>query len=230
MITNNDDLLKVLDELFDMKRNQKVFWDDLYADKYLNIPIFTNKPDGTLVDLINNHSNIFSALDIRSGNGRNSVYLAKNKIKTSVIDFSQEALDWVKQNAINNDVKIEINKGYVTKDILEERYDLIYDSSCFLHLTPHRRVNYKNFILSHLKENGVFGLVTFYEGGEMGGYAGSDQSCYENYSIYGGLGYTEEKISKIFYEFEIVEQRRMKKETAIEFGHEDLLYTLMKRI
>ncbi|PTH58133.1 hypothetical protein BU584_06975 [Staphylococcus agnetis] len=95
---------------------------------------------------------------------------------------------------------------------------------------PHRRVNYKNFILSHLKENGVFGLVTFYEGGEMGGYAGSDQSCYENYSIYGGLGYTEEKISKIFYEFEIVEQRRMKKETAIEFGHEDLLYTLMKRI
>ncbi|NJH66428.1 hypothetical protein [Staphylococcus agnetis] len=44
IITNNDDLLKVLDELFDMKRNQKVFWDDLYADKFLNIPFFTNKP------------------------------------------------------------------------------------------------------------------------------------------------------------------------------------------
>ncbi|PTH46755.1 SAM-dependent methyltransferase, partial [Staphylococcus agnetis] len=57
------------------------------------------------------------------GNGRNSIYLAKNSIKTSVIDLSQEALDWVKQNAINNDVKIEINKGDVTKDILVERYD-----------------------------------------------------------------------------------------------------------
>lgn len=78
MITNND-VLTVLDELFDMKRNQKVFWDDLYADKYLNIPIFTNKPDETLVDLINNHSNIFSALNIGSGKGRNSVYLVKNK-------------------------------------------------------------------------------------------------------------------------------------------------------
>ncbi|NJH66429.1 class I SAM-dependent methyltransferase [Staphylococcus agnetis] len=72
---------------------------------------------------MNNHSNIFSALDIGSGNGRNSIYLAKNSIKTSVIDLSQEALDWVKQNAINNDVKIEINKGDVTKDILVERYD-----------------------------------------------------------------------------------------------------------
>ncbi|KFE41233.1 hypothetical protein SAGN_08985 [Staphylococcus agnetis] len=40
-----------------------------------------------------------------------------------MIDLSQEALDWVKQNAINNDVKIEINKGDVTKDILVERYD-----------------------------------------------------------------------------------------------------------
>lgn len=63
--------------------------------------------------------------------------LLKIKIKTSVIDFSQGALDWVKQNATNNDVKIEINKGEVTKDTLEERYDLIYDSGCFHHLTPH---------------------------------------------------------------------------------------------
>lgn len=230
MITNNEDLLTVLDDLFEQNRKQNEFWDQLYSDKTKDIPIFTHKPDETLVELINNNKNIISALDIGSGNGRNAIYLAKNDIKTSVLDFSLEALDWVSQNAKNNEVIIDINKADVTKDSLDKKFDLIYDSGCFHHLTPHRRTSYKNFILSHLNKDGIFGLVTFYAGGKMGGYEGSDKSCYENYTLYGGLGYTEEKINNIFYEFEVIGQRRMKKESDKTFGHEDLLFTIMKRI
>ncbi|WP_275583311.1 hypothetical protein [Mammaliicoccus sp. H-M32] len=32
MTTNNDDLLKVVDDLFDQKRKQNEFWNQLYAD------------------------------------------------------------------------------------------------------------------------------------------------------------------------------------------------------
>lgn len=40
-------------------------------------------------------------------------------------------------------------------------FDLVYDSGCFHHLAPHRRITYLERVMPLVAEGGRFGIVTF---------------------------------------------------------------------
>lgn len=109
-----------------------------------------------------------------------------------------------------------------------ETYDLIYDSGCFHHIPPHRRVSFLDLVNKGLKPGGHFGLVCFALG-SMGADM-TDWEVYRQRSLRGGLGYTEEKLKAIFQDFEVIELRRMQKmEPPSPFFGESFLWTALFR-
>jgi SAM-dependent methyltransferase len=102
-----------------------------------------------------------------------------------------------------------INENIFNLDIEEGTYDIVYDSGCFHHIAPHRRMSYINLVKRALKPNGFFAITCFVRGGELGGAEISDWEVYKLRSLKGGLGYTEEKLRSIFKDFKEVEIRKM---------------------
>lgn len=89
-------------------------------------------------------------------------------------------------------------------------YDIVYDSGCFHHIAPHRRMSYINLVKKALKPGGYFAITCFVQGGELGGADITDWEVYRLRSLKGGLGFTDEKLRTIFKDFSEIEIRRMK--------------------
>lgn len=109
--------------------------------------------------------------------------------------------------------KIDVN--FIHSNIFDlkfapETYDFVYDSGCFHHIPPHRRIGYLGLIAKALKPGGYFGLTCFVEGGELDGSSLSALEVYKLRKMQGGLGFTEEKLRHIFRNLEAVEIRKMK--------------------
>ena len=61
---------------------------------------------------------------------------------------------------------------------LDGPYDLIYDSGCFHHLAPHRRISYLDLLGRHLAPGGWFGLSCFAAGEDGMGTERPDAALY----------------------------------------------------
>ncbi|MEW1831658.1 class I SAM-dependent methyltransferase [Streptomyces sp. NPDC088196] len=107
-------------------------------------------------------------------------------------------------------------------------YDLVYDSGCFHHLPPHRRISYLALLDQVLAPGGYFALTCFAAGG-MGSEL-PDAELYHGSGLQGGLAYTADELRWIFGELEVVELRRMRDEPDVSpcFG-EDFLWTALFR-
>ncbi len=102
---------------------------------------------------------------------------------------------------------------------------LVYDSGCFHHLPPHRRQDYAALVRRALKPGGSYGLVCFRpESGS--GY--TDQQVYEQASLGGGLGYSEDHLRAWWDRapFSLRVLRQMNKADEPCFG-EDFLWVLL---
>lgn len=77
----------------------------------------------------------------------------------------------------------------------------------------------------------TFALTCFTEGGVLGGSDLSDWEVYRIRSLQGGLGFTYEKLRKIFKEFNEIEIRRMRELSPNNniFGVDGLLTALFKK-
>jgi len=111
-------------------------------------------------------------------------------------------------------------------------YDIVYDSGCFHHIAPHRRMSYLDLVMKSLKPGGYFALTCFIEGGSLGGADISDWEVYRLRSLKGGLGFTEEKLRKIFRDFKEIEIRKMRQLDQAEgvFGVDGLMTAIFKKI
>jgi SAM-dependent methyltransferase len=107
-------------------------------------------------------------------------------------------------------------------------YDLVYDSGCFHHLPPHRRISYLALLDRVLAPGGHFALTCFASGG-MGSEL-PDADFYRRSRLEGGLAYTAESLRWIFSDLTEIELRRMREEPAESpwFG-EGFLWTALFR-
>ncbi|HWL24611.1 MAG TPA: methyltransferase domain-containing protein [Ureibacillus sp.] len=229
LVKNNEDLYELLDSLL---REPKEFWDTFYQDKERNIPFFCDQPDEHLVKYIE-MIKPRNVLEIGCGNGRNAIYLAQKGCTVTAVDISQEAIDWAKEQADEHHVTIQfICENLFNLDLESQQFDYIYDSGCFHHLAPHRRVSYIQFINKYLKNNGYFSISAFRENGKYGGSALSDKQYYIDLSLHGGLGYSKEKLQIIFSDFQEIEIRDMQHDnlSKSEFGLEDFIVCLFRKI
>jgi SAM-dependent methyltransferase len=231
LIKVNEDVLEMLDVLL---QEQKSFdWDVFYTDRNKNVPFFEECPDENLVDYIT--KGIITSgrvLELGCGPGRNAIYLAEKGFSVDAVDSSLEGLEWAKERAEEKQVKINfINENIFHWDYEEGAYDFVYDSGCFHHIPPHRRVNYLDLVEKALKPGGYFALTAFIEEGPLGGAKMTDWDVYRLKSMKGGLGYSEEKLKTIFHGFSPIEIRLMKELPKSEgkFGFAGLRASLFKK-
>ncbi|WP_242218445.1 bifunctional 2-polyprenyl-6-hydroxyphenol methylase/3-demethylubiquinol 3-O-methyltransferase UbiG [Bacillus cereus group sp. BfR-BA-01380] len=231
-ISSYEDLLNMLDSLL---REPTQFWDDFYSNREKEIPFFTNKPDENLVSYFEKKLlNPGKVLELGCGPGRNAIYFAENGCLVDAVDLSQESIQWATERAKEKNVNVNfIYNNIFDLQIEEDTYDIVYDSGCFHHIAPHRRMSYINLVKKALKPGGYFAITCFVQGGELGGADITDWEVYKLQSLKGGLGFTDEKLRAIFRDFSEVEIRRMKeiKQSNKVFGVSGLWTALfMKKL
>ncbi|MGG3523486.1 class I SAM-dependent methyltransferase [Bacillus pseudomycoides] len=208
-ISSYEDLLDMLDSLL---REPTQFWDDFYSNREKGVPFFTNKPDENLVNYFEKKLlNPGKVLELGCGPGRNAIYFAEKGCLVDAVDLSQESIQWATERAKEKNVNINfIYNNIFDLQIEEGTYDIVYDSGCFHHIAPHRRMSYINLVKKALKPGGYFAITCFVQGGELGGADITDWEVYKLQSLKGGLGFTDKKLRVIFKGFSEVEIRRMK--------------------
>ncbi|MDQ0201323.1 class I SAM-dependent methyltransferase [Neobacillus ginsengisoli] len=226
-----DDLLEMLDSLL---REPTQYWDKFYIDREKSVSFFVNSPDENLVNYF--EKKLFSpgnVLELGCGPGRNAIYLAEKGCIVDAVDLSEESLKWATERAKEKNVNVNfIQKNIFDLDIEEGKYDVVYDSGCFHHIAPHRRMSYINLVKKALKPNGHFAITCFVQGEELGGAEISDQDVYRLRSVNGGLGFTEVKLRTIFEDFKEIEIRKMReiKQPNTVFGVSALRTALFSKI
>lgn len=132
------------------------WWDGFYADRDKGVPFFVEK-----------------ALDLGCGPGRNALQLAARGYEVDGVDLSPAAVAWAEERARDRSVEGEVpSVRFYCGDVfalagaeLPGPYDLVYDSGCFHHLPPHRRISYLALLDQVLAPGGYFGLTCFAAGG-----------------------------------------------------------------
>jgi len=146
-----DDVLRLLDDLFAPEADRWTadaasWWDRFYADRSKPVPFFVAKPDENLVSYLDRGLiTPGRALDIGCGTGRNAIHLACAGFEVHAVDLSPAAIAWAEDRARQAGADVHFHCGDVfapTAADLGGPYDLIYDSGCFHHLPPHRRISY----------------------------------------------------------------------------------------
>ncbi|MGW2238456.1 class I SAM-dependent methyltransferase [Streptomyces sp. NPDC001759] len=228
-----EDVLRLLDGLFASGAdrwtgNAGSWWDDFYADRSRPVPFFAAKPDENLVSYVDRGLVAPGrALDLGCGPGRNALYLASLGFEVDAVDLSPVAVDWARERARETGAEVRFLCGdafALLDDGIHGRYDLVYDSGCFHHLPPHRRISYLALLDRCLAPGGLFGLTCF-AAGAMGSEL-PDAEFYRRSRLEGGLAYTPESLRGIFSGLTEIEIRRMRDEPpgSTRFG-EPFLWT-----
>lgn len=222
-----NDVLGMLDKL--LANRGGAWWDGFFSDRAKPCPFFVEWPDENLVEWFN--TGVLTpgrVLELGCGHGRNALFLAGLGCIVDAVDFSQGAINWADENANKRNLSVKFTCCSIFDAEIEEgAYDLVYDSGCFHHLPPHRRKNYVDLVTRALKPGGSYGFVCFRpEGGS--GY--SDEQVYENWSLGGGMGYSEDSLLTLWDQdpFKVGILRPMLKidGQGPSFG-EDFLWTLL---
>lgn len=248
-----DDVLLLLDGLFAPEADRWTsdaasWWDVFYADRSRPVPFFVAKPDENLVAYLDRGLLAGGrALDLGCGPGRNALQLASRGFEVDGVDLSPAAVAWAEERARGRGVgEAGVGEGETGARVrfhcgdafalvgteLTGPYDLVYDSGCFHHLPPHRRVSYLALLDQVLAPGGHFALTCFAAGG-MGSEL-PDADFYRGSGLQGGLAYTPDALRWIFSDLksdlEEVGLRRMRDEPAESpcFG-EDFLWTALFR-
>jgi SAM-dependent methyltransferase len=211
-ILNQEDVLRMLDCLL---RDEGKWWDGFYGDKTKPIPFFVNLPDESLVSWFeNNQLHAGRVLELGCGPGRNAIYMAKQGCTVDAVDVSPVSIDWARERATEAEVDVNfICASIFDLPIKADAYDLVYDCGCFHHIPPHRRMSFLSLITTALKPSGAFGLTCFgAEPPELSGADVTDWQVYRDRKMYGGLGYSKQRLMTIFNPIlDVMELRQMKK-------------------
>ncbi|WP_031078314.1 class I SAM-dependent methyltransferase [Streptomyces sp. NRRL S-118] len=232
-----DDVMALLDGLFAPEADRWTagasdWWDGFYADRDKPVPFFVAKPDENLVSYV--ERGVVPpggrVLDLGCGPGRNALYLAGRCFDVDAVDLSPQAIAWARERAREAGAEVRFHCGDAFTWAAGGPYDLVYDSGCFHHLPPHRRVSHLALLDRVLAPGGHFALTCFAAGpGGMGSEL-PDAHFYREGALQGGLAYTPESLRRIFGGLTEVELRRMRDEAAdsTAFG-EGFLWTALFR-
>ena len=226
LIGTEPELLALLDDL--LADRGSAWWGDFYKDRAKPCPFFVEWPDENLMAWAGQgRLGAGRALELGCGNGRNAIFLARHGFQVDAIDFSQKAIDWAAERVRTTGADVRLQCRSIFDPAIEPgSYDLVYDTGCFHHIAPHRRPAYVSLVLRALRPGGRFGLVCFQT---EAGSGFTDRQVYEQRSLGGGLGFSDEQLRDFWGRYlNVLELRPMRKPSAEEgaFG-EDFLWALL---
>jgi SAM-dependent methyltransferase len=210
-VSSIDSLMVLLDGLVE-KRLDPPWWDQFYADRRRPVPFFHDKPSEHLFRYFEDgRLQAGRALDLGCGNGRDSVFMASRGCRVDAVDFAAEPLAWGRELANSAGETVHFVQGSIFDvDLDANGYDLVNDSGCFHHLTPHRRISYLSLLRRVLKPGGT--LVFCCLNPEIAPPK-PDREVYESKDPGGERGYSIDEIRSIFEaDFDLLELRPMQEQ------------------
>lgn len=233
--------LSTLDELFDLldgvvaahergdrtSRTSEPFWHQMLTSP--DHPLATTLPDEPLVDwhgrgLLGDLQGA-RVLDVGCGNGRNAAWLAEQGAQAVGIDIATELLDASRP-------RMPHGVTLASVDVLREElpagpFDLVYDSGCFHHLAPHRRLTYLERVLPLVAAGGRYGIVAFAQERQP---SISDAQVLTTGDTAGGTSFTLEDLASIFGDtLHLLESRPVREDRGDTFGADFLNAALFRR-
>jgi SAM-dependent methyltransferase len=169
-------------------------------------PLASQLPDEPLVDwhqrgLLGDLDGA-RVLDVGCGAGRNTRWFAGQGATVDGIDLAKDLLDQLRPAM---PATVTLTATDVLRDPLPDReYDVVYDSGCFHHIAPHRRITYLQRVLPLVRPGGRFGIVTF-AAERM--EAPSDFDVVATGDTYGGMSFALDDLRAIFADLTPVELR-----------------------
>ncbi|HWD83852.1 MAG TPA: class I SAM-dependent methyltransferase [Kribbella sp.] len=160
-------------------------------------PLTTQLPDEPLVDwhergLLGELEGA-RVLDVGCGAGRNTRWFAEQGATVDGLDLAKDLLDQLRPTM---PASVTLTATDVLRDPLPDReYDVVFDSGCFHHIAPHRRITYLQRVLPLVRPSGRFGIVTF-AAERM--EAPSDLDVVATGDTYGGMAFTLDDLRAIF--------------------------------
>ncbi|MCK0115649.1 class I SAM-dependent methyltransferase [Isoptericola sp. S6320L] len=208
-------------------RSAEPFWQRMLTTP--GHPLATTLPDEPLVDwhgrgLLGDLRGA-RVLDVGCGNGRNAAWLAAQGAHVVGIDIATGLLD-ASRPGMPDGVTL------ASVDVLREElpagpFDLVYDSGCFHHLAPHRRLTYLQRVLPLLAEGGRYGIVTFAQERQP---SIGDTEILTTGDTAGGTSFTLEDLASIFGDdLHLLESRAVREDRADAFGAGFLNAALFRR-
>jgi 2-polyprenyl-3-methyl-5-hydroxy-6-metoxy-1,4-benzoquinol methylase len=184
-------------------------------------PLATKLPDEPLVDwhergLLGDLDGA-RVLDVGCGGGRNSRWFAEQGATVEGIDLAAPLLEIVRTTMPASVTLTALN---VLRDPLPAgQFDVVYDSGCFHHIAPHRRITYLERVLPLVRPGGRFGIVTF-AAEQM--ETPPDQEIIFTGDTAGGMAFTLSDLQAIFDALKPVELRAVRSDREDAFGPEFL--------
>ena len=197
-----EQLLNTLDQLFAdgsdwTQPNDQDHWAELFCRP--DHPLNTDLPDANLANWIKRGllpgGAGKAALDIGCGLGRNTRWLVAQGYRATGIDLSPYAVKYARERSAKSSARF-LECDVLRQDIPGGPFDLVYDSGCFHHLPPHRRLSYLKALISCLKPGGLFGICTF-AAGKMGSEA-DDLTLLRQGKLEGGIAYSLADLRGVF--------------------------------
>ena len=138
-------------------------WDGVYRIHKLDeIPWHSSQPDRNLVKLIREKKiKKGSVLDMCSGDGTNSIYLASKGFKVVGVDISPKAVEIAKERCKKRNVMCDYSVGDILKIKPDQKFDFVFDRGCFHHISNKNKPEYAMLVNRLLKKKGKFFLLCF---------------------------------------------------------------------
>jgi len=138
-------------------------WDAIYRTRGLNqIAWHSGQPDRHLVRLVN-RQNIpkGKALDMCSGDGTNSIYLASQGFAVYGVDISSTAVRIARQRCAKRRLACSYEVGDILNLSFKGPFDFVFDRGCFHHLAKREKSRYVAQLKRILRPGGKFFLLCF---------------------------------------------------------------------
>jgi SAM-dependent methyltransferase len=218
-IATVDELLQLLDTLHEQRadatsRAASEHWGSILQSE--GHPLNTDLPD---VNLIAWHEAgllpmeaVKTALDVGCGLGRNSRWLARSGASVTGVDIAASALAVASHRSAGASIDF-FELDFLREALPGAAFDFVYDSGCFHHLAPHRRISYLRSLEAALAPGGYFGICTF-TAGLMGSDAPDDVLMRSGY-LGEGVGYTEAELVQMFFGLELVDAGPMLEQRTV---------------
>lgn len=178
-------------------------------------PLATRLPDEALVDwyergLLGNLDGA-RVLDIGCGGGRNSRWFAEQGAVVVGIDLADGLLEQIRPSM---PASVTLSRVDVLRDALPPGpFDLVYDSGCFHHIAPHRRITYLERVLPLVGSR--FAIVTF-AAERM--ETPDDHEIVRSGDTAGGMAFSLDDLAGIFGALDPVELRAVRTDREGTFG------------
>jgi cyclopropane fatty-acyl-phospholipid synthase-like methyltransferase len=138
-------------------------WDKIYRTRRPDaIPWHSGQPDRRLVQLVNQKKIAGGkVLDMCSGDGTNSIYLASKGFEVYGVDISGTAVRLARERCRKRGVSCAYKVGDVLKPPFKHRFDLVFDRGCFHHISQQDKPKYVKTVKNLLRPGGKFFLLCF---------------------------------------------------------------------